>query len=221
MTPKLLTQQFLALPKLPDYSVIRKGVDFTPICSDARYCDYSVAKAVGFPEILISYFVEGYGFVFPCVSFDAETCLVLVSKNPISRYYALWSQVAEDQGAFYGFQYFKNFKPGTPIVLVEGYFDQKAFSHLIQYPYTLATLTSSLSGRQLNLLKHLTRSIYLAFDNDGPGKDGTEQARKLLTREGFSVGVLEYPLPDPGEAFERNMEGFINSTSWIRSGLNP
>ena len=79
----------------------------------------------------------------------------------------------------------EDFTYGIPIVIVEGNMDCDV-AKLI-YPYTLATLTNSISQNQIRILAGLTNKVVIAYDNDEAGNQGYWNAYNNLVRYGFKV----------------------------------
>lgn len=79
----------------------------------------------------------------------------------------------------------EDFHYGTPLVLVEGNFDCDVMKLI--YPYTVASLTSTLSPNQLQLISHLTNKVIIAYDNDNAGLQGFCSTSKKLRDLGVTV----------------------------------
>lgn len=85
-----------------------------------------------------------------------------------------------------------DFKYGTPLVLVEGNLDCEAMREV--YPYTVASLTATLSTNQIQLISHLTDKVIIAYDNDDAGKDGFYIVRSKLTKLGMTIKKFNHAL---------------------------
>lgn len=79
----------------------------------------------------------------------------------------------------------QDFRYGTPLVLVEGNLDCDSMKQI--YPYTVASLTSTLSTNQIQLISSLTNKVIIAYDNDEAGQTGFYSTRKKLTNLGVTV----------------------------------
>lgn len=100
----------------------------------------------------------------------------------------------------------EDFVYGTPIILVEGNMDCDSISQI--YPYTLATLTNSLSLNQLQLLSHLTNKVIVAYDNDEAGNKGYWSVYNSLTKIDFIVKRFRHShqLKDFGDLIDLKMK---------------
>lgn len=99
----------------------------------------------------------------------------------------------------------EDFIYGMPIVIVEGNMDCDAIKLL--YPYSLATLTNSISLNQMKILAHLTDKVIIAYDNDEAGNKGYWNAYNSLTRYGFKVRRFKHSrnIKDFGDLIEAQM----------------
>lgn len=79
----------------------------------------------------------------------------------------------------------ENFVYGIPLLIVEGNMDCDSIRQL--YPYTVATLTNTLSLNQIRLLAHLTDKVVIAYDNDEAGNKGYWNTYNALNRYGFKI----------------------------------
>ena len=100
-----------------------------------------------------------------------------------------------------------NFIYGMPLVIVEGNIDCDSIRQL--YPYTIATLTNTITLNQMRILACLTDKVVLAYDNDDPGKQGTVNTKRNLDKYGFKVRVLEHSISakDFGDIIDYQMRG--------------
>lgn len=96
----------------------------------------------------------------------------------------------------------KDFTYGTPIMIVEGNLDCDVVKEL--YPYTVATLTATLTNNQLNIITHLTNKVILAFDNDEAGEKGYYISCSRLSKQGIRVFRFNHrdDLKDFGDLIE-------------------
>jgi 5S rRNA maturation endonuclease (ribonuclease M5) len=104
-----------------------------------------------------------------------------------------------NKGNFYGLgKLDKDFKYGTPIVLVEGLLDCDVVKQF--YNNTMAVLTSSLTKNQIAVLTRLTNNVILLFDNDEAGKAGNKKSYYAI-KDKCKVTIMDhYPkLKDAGD----------------------
>lgn len=96
------------------------------------------------------------------------------------------------------------------LIIVEGELSWLTFVAL-GFPNTLGNRgTNGLSNEHIAMLKerrdrtegNTCKSIYLAFDPDGPGKDATLSSGKKLVAEGFDVRVMRLPNGDPNDVLK-------------------
>ncbi len=78
------------------------------------------------------------------------------------------------------------------IILVEGYMDVLALS---QFGITgvVATLGTSLTSEQSNLLKRFAPQVWVAYDGDNAGQQATLRALGVLEEAGVQAKVLAFP----------------------------
>lgn len=114
----------------------------------------------------------------------------------------------------------KDFKYGVPLILVEGNLDCDVMKEI--YPYTVASLTASLSTNQLQLLSHLTSKVIIAYDNDDAGLEGFFIARKRLMELGVSVKKFTHndKLHDLGDLIDIQIKDKDEYNYLIRSYRN-
>jgi hypothetical protein len=87
-------------------------------------------------------------------------------------------------------------------VLVEGIFDWLAMRLAFPERAVLARLSKG-AGRQLaTFLRRYVRQLWLAFDNDEPGKAGAEKA-ELSLGGAMAVEILSSPVHDPSKLLEK------------------
>lgn len=107
--------------------------------------------------------------------------------------------------SLYGlFQAQKNIRAEDRCIIVEGYMDCLAL-HQAGIPYAVATLGTALSMDQAQLLKRLTKNIYILFDGDAAG----QQAQVKLMEAFLSIGIVVrgIVLPDgldPDDYIQKN-----------------
>lgn len=90
------------------------------------------------------------------------------------------------------------------VFLVEGAFDLFPIQRAV--PYTIATLTASVNGQLVRLLRRLVKKVWLGYDADATGKSGCEEFKKRYGDE-FEVYIMKYPMTsktvkDFGELWE-------------------
>lgn len=100
----------------------------------------------------------------------------------------------------------KDFKYGTPLLLVEGNLDCESMKEV--YPYTVASLTATLSTNQVQLISHLTDKVIIAYDNDDAGKEGYYIVRNKLEKLGMTVKKFNHALGlhDAGDLLDVKMK---------------
>jgi len=74
-------------------------------------------------------------------------------------------------------------------ILVEGYFDAISL-HSEGFDNTVASLGTSLTEQQINILKRYTSNIYLCYDSDTAGKKATDRAILMLLKNDFSIKII-------------------------------
>lgn len=75
-----------------------------------------------------------------------------------------------------------------PIIVCEGSKDCLMLKKI--YPYVVANNTSSL-GVNASILRNISNSFLLAYDNDDAGKEGIERDKKVLRQKGAYVDSLK------------------------------
>lgn len=107
-------------------------------------------------------------------------------------------KVGTTKSTFYGLgELSKNFKYGTPILLVEGHLDRDMMASI--YPNTLGIMTSHLSENQVEILKYLSNKFILMFDNDDAGIKGQNYAKYQLKGNKLAFFKHDYRLKDAGD----------------------
>lgn len=74
-------------------------------------------------------------------------------------------------------------------ILVEGYFDAISL-HSFNFHNTVASLGTSLTENQVQLLKRYTSDVYLCYDADKAGKKATDRAILLLLKKDLSIKII-------------------------------
>lgn len=85
------------------------------------------------------------------------------------------------------------------IIIVEGYMDVISL-HQAGFQNTVASLGTSLTKGQAQLLKRYTEEVILSYDSDGAGTSAALRAIPILKSAGLSVRVVQVPrYKDPDE----------------------
>lgn len=156
-------------------------------------------------------FVRGRGldipqFLVQFMSFHNEAIMIanIIEDKVISIVFRSvgpnkeFMKVGSTKSSFYGLgELTKNFRYGTPILLVEGHLDRDMMS--IIYPNTLGIMTSHLSKSQIEILTHLTDKFILMLDNDDAGKEGQKYAKYQLKGNKILEIQHDYRLKDAGD----------------------
>jgi len=87
-------------------------------------------------------------------------------------------------------------------VLVEGYFDVVRMSSGGIEP-VVAPLGTSLTEGQAELLRRHAKTVFIAYDSDGPGQKATFRAADVLLAQGVAVRVVTMPDGDDPDTFVR------------------
>ena len=94
------------------------------------------------------------------------------------------------------------------VLLVEGLFD---YARLLGYGYpVVASMHSTLTKQQAEILRQFSLPVYCFFDNDLAGKKGTKVAAKMLAHH-IPIMKVRYPkgVKDPDELLEDEVEYMI------------
>jgi hypothetical protein len=95
------------------------------------------------------------------------------------------------------------------VVVVEGGFDLLPVQRAV--PNVISTLTAKVSRQLVRSLKRLTKTVHMFYDNDEPGRDGTQKFIKYHAKDleirawNYPTGVVMYggkPVKDPGDLWE-------------------
>jgi DNA primase len=87
-----------------------------------------------------------------------------------------------------------------PVILVEGPFDA---INIKQNSVPLLGSTLASDSELFKKIMNYKPNVYLMFDNDKPGQQGTITAGKLLTDWGINTFIIEYNKKDPGELTQK------------------
>lgn len=106
-----------------------------------------------------------------------------------------------DKGSFlYGLPHaLPVLKQGEPAVLVEGYFDVIALRSL--HKAAVSACGTSLTPKQVAVLRRFTSEIVLCLDADAAGQSATKKALLLLLRHGFRVRNACLQQSDPAHLY--------------------
>ena len=108
------------------------------------------------------------------------------------------TKVFEKSRNLYALNYAKAARKGN-MILCEGYMDVISM-HQAGFTQAVASLGTSFTEGQANILKRYSKSILLAYDSDGPGIAAALRAIKILRSQGMSGRVINMqPYKDPDE----------------------
>ena len=103
------------------------------------------------------------------------------------------------------------------IIIMEGYFDVIRAS-TIGVNNCVAPMGTSLTKRQVQILKKITDKIILCFDGDKAGQEATIRAIPLLEEENIDIKIIRLEEKDPDEfIIKRGREAFIEK---IKNPMN-
>lgn len=156
-------------------------------------------------------FIRGKNLIIPqylaqYMSFHNEALMIanIIEDKVISIVFRSLSTIKEfmkvgtTKSSFYGLgELSKDFRYGTPILLVEGHLDRDMMATI--YPNTLGIMTNRLSSSQLNILSNLTDKFILMLDNDEAGIKGQKQALYQLKGNKLNTITHDYRLKDAGD----------------------
>ena len=99
----------------------------------------------------------------------------------------------------------KNFmRKKSRSILVEGYMDALRL-HKCGFPESVASLGTSLTPEQADLLARFSNTCYVCYDSDQAGKEATIRAMYILHDAGLNVRVVNLPdKKDPDEFLNSN-----------------
>lgn len=96
------------------------------------------------------------------------------------------------------------------VIITEGFMDVIAL-YKAGIKNAVAIMGTALTQGHLNLLKRLSKNIYLCLDGDQAGKNATVKCIDILLRAGFSVKVVDLPDNlDPDEILEKRGNEELN-----------
>lgn len=92
---------------------------------------------------------------------------------------------------FYATEAFENnekvFKPGAPLVVLEGSLDAEAFVHMTGYPFVIACLTANIGPSLTAFIASMTDKVLVVPDSDDAGTRGLEMSKRNLRSLGVRV----------------------------------
>ncbi|MCI8441216.1 MAG: DNA primase [Provencibacterium sp.] len=89
------------------------------------------------------------------------------------------------------------------LLLAEGYMDVIAL-HQAGFDHAIATLGTSLTAEQTQLISRYAREVTIAYDSDGAGQKATRRALSLFQQTGVKVRVLKIEgAKDPDEYMKK------------------
>jgi DNA primase len=108
------------------------------------------------------------------------------------------------------------------IIVTEGFFDALMIIDN-GFPNTIASMGTALTENHIRLLSRMTKSIILAFDNDGAGQKAAQKAISLIAPFNMDVRVLRYKENDPAdflvthgkESFTKALENAMPSIDFM------
>ena len=109
------------------------------------------------------------------------------------------SKLFNKRKLLYGLSYAKqSIKQQKCVLLVEGYMDVIMCS---QYGFqnVVACMGTSLTVDQVQLIKRLTDSVVIMFDNDKAGQTATKRSIEILLQENMNVNVVSMDQLDPAD----------------------
>jgi len=89
-----------------------------------------------------------------------------------------------------------------PAILVEGYMDVVAL-HQAGFPQAVASLGTSLTAEQANLLRRYSESCVLAYDADNAGQSATTKGIEIFETASLPVRVIELPAGEDPDSLIR------------------
>ena len=108
------------------------------------------------------------------------------------------------------------------LILCEGYMDVIAL-HQAGFTNAVATLGTAITGEHARYVSRYAKTVYLAYDSDGAGKNATKKAINLLSEVGVDAKVINIVgAKDPDEyikkygkaAFARLLDGSVGQIDY-------
>ena len=104
------------------------------------------------------------------------------------------------------------------VIIMEGFMDVIRASS-IGIKNTVALMGTALTKNQINLIKRLSKDVYLCLDGDDPGVKATLNNGEVLLNEGLDVKVIPLPNPDDPDTYILN-NGKDKFLSLIENAIN-
>ena len=97
------------------------------------------------------------------------------------------------------------------VIIMEGFMDVIRASS-IGIKNTVALMGTALTKEQINLIKRLSKTVYLCLDGDDPGVHATLNNGEILSKEDLEIKVIPLPNPDDPDTFILNngKDRFLN-----------
>lgn len=149
-----------------------------------------------------------YVNIMPCDDFNGNLYGFCYRYSDGSFYGQRFCEVAP-----FGFEDFKDYKAGMPLIIVEGIKDVRTVK--LVYPYAIASLTAWVSDFVMSILLKMTSNIIIIKDRD---KTGDMVSRKYKKKYKNNVKVYgsagekdmgEYWEDDVSELEKRNMINYL------------
>ncbi len=108
------------------------------------------------------------------------------------------------------------------LIMCEGYMDVIAL-HQAGFTNAVATLGTAITGEHARYVSRYAKTVYLAYDSDGAGKNATKKAINLLSEVGIDAKVINIVgAKDPDEyikkygkaAFARLLDGSVGQIDY-------
>ena len=206
-----------------------KPIASIPACSDTNYSIFSLKK--GLPVTLVStkhrldeiYPLEGfYSFterhpkfwMIPIATCTNKIVGFIVRGSEEKEYRTIFEPKA--LSPLFGWESFKDFSLGNPLVLCEGVKDAIYLKQF--YPYVLSLNTSSISVSNLEIIRKITDKIILSYDNDDTGRRMSKIDNDMLIKLGIRSTVIRPTHKDCAEYLE-NSQGESDYLSMLDSSL--
>jgi len=90
-------------------------------------------------------------------------------------------------------------KTSCPVIITESVFDAEAINQNVDSVIAISAYSSSVSVHAIGFLSVFlnNRNVYVAFDNDNPGYQGTEKLTNTFKNDfGIDVKIVEFPYND-------------------------
>lgn len=142
-----------------------------------------------------------------------------VMDDSMPKYLNSKDSLVFDKGHnLYGLNLVNKFSDRENIILVEGYMDVIALN-TINISYAVASLGTSLTENQANLIKRYGKNVFICYDSDNAGQKATLRAIDILTLEGIKPRVILLPDGmDPDDVIKKY--GEIEFKKLVKNSLN-